>query len=338
LNDELTDCAESTMQYESLAPDLKSWLKSSIDQGFDRDSLEKSMRASGYQPKFARRAIELAFTQHAPEIEARVKAAQEAAAAARTEAAAAARTEVAASSAADAMPGHNEPQTSGPPPSTHEILAESPNAIETTDRKVDILFALNAPRIILFGGLLSDEECDQMIKLAEPKLTRSTVVNTATGSYDVHADRTSRGGHFQRGENELIRRVEARISNLVGFAVENGEPIQILHYVPGAEYKPHFDYFDPKLPGNEKVLAMGGQRVATLVMYLNDVEAGGSTVFPEVGIDVLPKKGNAVYFAYTTEDNQLDARSLHGGSPVQAGEKWIATKWIRQRQYGGPGA
>lgn len=312
------------MQYESLAPDLKQWLKQSIDQGFDRDALEKSMRASGYQPKFARRAVELAFTQHAPQSDGKAQVAVEAPAPAPAPAV-----------VADAQPAQ---ASGGAPPSTHEILAESPNAIETNDRKVDILFALNAPRIILFGGLLSDAECDQLVKLAEPKLTRSTVVNTATGSYDVHPDRTSRGGHFQRGENPLIRRIEARISDLVGFPVENGEPIQILHYVPGAEYKPHFDYFDPKLPGNEKVLAMGGQRVATLIMYLNDVEAGGSTVFPEVGIDVLPKKGNAVYFAYTTEDNQLDARSLHGGSPVQAGEKWIATKWIRQRQYGGPGA
>ncbi len=86
------------------------------------------------------------------------------------------------------------------------------------------------------------------------------------------------------------------------------------------------------------MLKHGGQRVATLVMYLNDVEAGGSTVFPEVGLDVLPRRGHAVYFAYTTEEGQLDKRSLHGGSPVSAGEKWIATKWFRQRNYGGPGA
>ena len=233
---------------------------------------------------------------------------------------------------------HPTSPTVNMPPTTHEMLVESPNAFQTTDRKVDILFALNAPRIILFGGLLSDDECDQLIKLAEPKLKLSTVVNPATGSYDEHPARTSRGAHFQCGENELVRRIEMRISELISFPIENGEPIQILHYVPGAEYKPHFDYFDPNLPGNKEMLAMGGQRVATLIMYLNDVEAGGSTVFPAVGIDVLPKKGNAVYFAYTTEDNQLDERSLHGGSPVQAGDKWIATKWIRQRQYKGPWA
>jgi prolyl 4-hydroxylase len=73
-------------------------------------------------------------------------------------------------------------------------------------------------------------------------------------------------------------------------------------------------------------------------MYLNDVEAGGSTVFPEVGVDVLPRRGNAVYFAYCSETGALDARTLHGGSPVGAGEKWIATKWFRERHYVGSGA
>jgi prolyl 4-hydroxylase len=191
---------------------------------------------------------------------------------------------------------------------------------------------------VLFGGLLSDEECDEMVRLSKAKLQRSTVVNAATGEYDVHPDRTSSGTHFQRGENALIRRIEQRISELVSHPVDHGEPIQILHYTPGAEYKPHFDYFDPTYEGNEKVLAMGGQRVATLVMYLNDVEAGGSTVFPDIGVDVLPRKGNAVFFAYATEDGQLDRRTLHGGSPVVRGEKWIATKWLRERPYVGPSA
>jgi prolyl 4-hydroxylase len=201
-----------------------------------------------------------------------------------------------------------------------------------------MLFALAAPRVILFGDLLSEEECDQLIELSRGKVARSSVVNATTGSYDVHPHRTSAGTHFARGENELIRRIEARIAELVEIPVERGEPLQILHYQPGGEYKPHFDYFDPAQPGNEAVLKHGGQRVATLVLYLNDVEAGGSTVFPEVGLDVLPRRGHAVYFAYTTEEGQLDKRSLHGGSPVGAGEKWIATKWFRQQPYGGPGA
>ncbi len=216
-------------------------------------------------------------------------------------------------------------------------LAHTPNAFATSDREVAMLFALAAPRVILFGNLLAPEECEELIEMSRGKLARSSVVNAATGNYDVHPHRTSSGTHFNRGENPLIQRIERRVSELVQHPVERGEPLQILHYQPGGEYKPHYDYFDPAQPGNEIVLRQGGQRVATLVMYLNDVEAGGSTVFPEIGLDVLPRRGNAVYFAYTTEQGELDARSLHGGNPVTEGEKWIATKWFRQRAYGGSG-
>jgi prolyl 4-hydroxylase len=218
-----------------------------------------------------------------------------------------------------------------------EPFAASANTVVTSDRTVEILFTLGSPRIMLFGNLLSADECGQMIDASRRRLQRSTVVNAETGEYDVHADRTSHGTHFERGENPLVARIEQRIGELLGCPAENGEPLQVLHYLPGAEYKPHYDYFDPAQPGNDRVLAMGGQRVATLVMYLNDVEAGGSTVFPTLGLDVLPRRGSAVYFAYTGAHGETDPRTLHGGSPVVAGEKWVATKWLRQRRYGGPG-
>ena len=326
------------MKFESIAADLRTWLQESIERGCSRESVVQSMRAAGYQPKFAREATETAFARFAPEANddpgttaiATATVVQPAVKPAAAEAAAAVAADPAAGTAvgtATAEPDSDEPASSS------EILAASPNTIDTSDRGVRILFALNAPRVVLFGGLLSHDECDEMIRLATPKLSRSTVVNAATGAYDVHEARTSRGAHFERGENDLIRKLEARIAELTSMPVENGEPIQILHYVPGAEYKPHFDYFDPKLPGNEKVLAMGGQRIATLIMYLNDVDSGGSTIFPDIGLDVLPHKGNAVFFAYSSERGELDNRTLHGGSPVAGGEKWIATKWIRLRPY-----
>ncbi|HTT11179.1 MAG TPA: 2OG-Fe(II) oxygenase [Burkholderiaceae bacterium] len=310
------------MKFESIAADLRSWLQESIERGCSRDSIVQSMRTAGYQPKFAHEAAEVAFTRFAPESDESAGATAVATETAAQTAVKPADTAVAAGPAEDEVPA-----------SSSEILASSPNTIDTSDRGVRILFALNAPRVVLFGALLSPEECDEMVRLAKPKLTRSTVVNSSTGAYDVHEARTSRGTHFERGENELVRRIEARIAELTSLPVENGEPIQILHYLPGAEYKPHFDYFDPKLAGNEKVLAMGGQRIATLIMYLNDVESGGSTIFPEIGLDVLPHKGNAVFFAYSSERGELDNRTLHGGSPVAGGEKWIATKWIRVGPY-----
>jgi prolyl 4-hydroxylase len=221
-------------------------------------------------------------------------------------------------------------------PSSTSVLAAAPSTQRTSDRDVHILMALNNPRIVLFANLLSDSECEQLIELSKKRLVPSTVVNPTTGNYDRDKVRTSYGASFRREENSLISTIEKRISELTGCAVSRGEPIQTLSYALGAEYEPHFDYFDPTKPGNEKTLAMGGQRYATLIMYLNDVEAGGSTVFPKIGLDILPRKGNAVFFSYANESGMLDENSFHGGSPVTQGEKWIATKWIRLKDYTGP--
>lgn len=311
------------MQFESLAADLRHWLKENLGRGVERDALVQSLRAAGYQPKFARQAVDMAVERFGG---------------ASAEVSVLERPEAAAVQRVLTEPAAEVQSTAQKEPTASEIIAAAGNSIETSDRRVNMLFALNAPRVVLFDGLLSDAECEELVRLSAVKLERSTVVNAQTGEYDVHPDRTSSGTHFQRGENALIRKIEARISELVGVPVDHGEPIQILHYTPGAEYKPHFDFFDPNFEGNDKVLAMGGQRIATIVMYLNDVQAGGSTVFPDIGLDVLPRKGNAVYFAYATADGQLDRRTLHGGSPVVEGEKWIATKWLRERTYTGPSA
>ena len=221
-------------------------------------------------------------------------------------------------------------------PHSSAVVANASANQPTTDRTVQILFVLNTPRIVLFGNLLSHDECDSLIAYSRGRLKPSTVVNAVNGSYDRHEARTSYGASFKRGENDLIRRIEHRISELLSVPVSHGEPIQVLNYAPGAEYKPHFDYFDPANPGNESILKMGGQRFATLVIYLNDVAAGGSTVFPDIGLDVLPRKGHAIFFSYANPAGDLDALTLHGGSPVTEGEKWIATKWLRLGDYTGP--
>ncbi len=80
--------------------------------------------------------------------------------------------------------------------------------------------------------------------------------------------------------------------------MNHGEGLQILRYRPGAEYKPHNDYFDPAHSGTARILERGGQRVATLVMYLNTPDGGGATTFPDVGLEVAPVRGNAVFFSY----------------------------------------
>lgn len=210
-------------------------------------------------------------------------------------------------------------------------IADSPLFIDVGDRRVEVLMAMANPRVVLFGNLLSPEECQAVIEAARTRMARSLTVQAASGSEEVNEDRTSDGMFFQRGENEAVTRLEERIARLVRWPVENGEGLQVLHYQPGAEYKPHYDYFDPEQPGTASILARGGQRVGTLVIYLNNPAKGGGTIFPDVHLEVAPRQGNAVFFSY--ERPHPSTRSLHGGSPVIEGEKWIATKWLREREF-----
>jgi prolyl 4-hydroxylase len=208
------------------------------------------------------------------------------------------------------------------------------NTISTSDHAVRVGMRVAQPVIAVLDNLLLPEECDELVRLSRIKLKRSTVVDPETGQEQVIEARSSSGTFFTLNENDFIAKLDQRIAEVMHCPVENGEGLQILNYQVGAEYRPHFDYFPVGDPGSMAHLAHGGQRVSTLVMYLNDVESGGETSFPSVGVSVVPKKGSAVYFEYCNSRGQLDALTLHAGNPVLAGEKWIATKWMRQNRYG----
>lgn len=210
-------------------------------------------------------------------------------------------------------------------------LENSPTYIDTFDRRVYIGAVMNLPRVVVFNNLLSEQECDELIALSEPKLSRSTTVNSSTGAFEVHEARTSEGTYFLLGENELCQRIERRIAELVRWPIENGEGLQILRYSNGATYTPHYDYFDPAAPGSATILKTGGNRVGTIVMYLQAPEKGGATTFPDVGFVVAPVKGSAVFFSYANP--HPSSKSLHSGAPVTQGEKYVATKWLRERAY-----
>jgi len=210
-------------------------------------------------------------------------------------------------------------------------LRSSPSRLDAGDRVVQVLAALSQPRVVVLGGLLSDAECEGLIAAARPRMARSLTVQTQTGGEELNPDRTSNGMFFNRGEGELVQRIEARIARLLAWPVEYGEGMQVLNYQTGAEYKPHYDYFDPSEPGTPTILRRGGQRVGTLVMYLNEPTLGGGTTFPDVGLEVAPQRGNAVFFNY--DRPHPATRTLHGGAPVLQGEKWVATKWLREREF-----
>jgi prolyl 4-hydroxylase len=204
------------------------------------------------------------------------------------------------------------------------------NIIRTSDRDIRVVARFNQPDLVVLANVLSLDECDELVQLSTPKIERSTTIDSVTGRPIIIENRTSHGTFFYLNQTEFIARLDKRISELMAWPLENGEGIQILNYGIGGEYRPHFDYFPPEQTGSKQPLTQGGQRVATLIMYLNDVEEGGATVFPDINFAVSPRKGQAVYFSYFNSQGQVDPTTLHGGAPVLKGEKWIATKWMRQ--------
>ncbi|XP_055832640.1 prolyl 4-hydroxylase 1 [Solanum dulcamara] len=197
------------------------------------------------------------------------------------------------------------------------------------------------PRIVLFHNFLSAEECDYLRSIAIPRLHVSTVVDAKTGKGIKSDVRTSSGMFLSPDERKypMIQAIEKRISVYSQIPVENGELIQVLRYEKNQFYRAHHDYFSDTF--NVK---RGGQRIATMLMYLSDNVEGGETYFPMAGtgecscggkmikgLCVKPTKGDAVLFWSMGLDGQSDPDSLHGGCEVLSGEKWSATKWMRQR-------
>jgi len=279
---------------QAITPELRQWITEQASAGCAEPALLESLRAAGWADDVAAQA--LAQVLQAPAVN-------------------------------NPKAGHLPRASAVPAP----LLADSPPFLAAGDRQVSVLLTLTHPRLVVFGNLLAPEECDALIAAAAPRMARSLTVATQTGGEEVNEDRTSDGMFFQRGESPLIQRIEERIARLLNWPIENGEGLQVLHYRPGAEYKPHFDYFDPAEPGTPTIVRRGGQRVGTLVMYLNTPEKGGGTIFPDVHVEVAPQRGNAVFFSYERPDPST--RTLHGGAPVLAGDKWIATKWLREREF-----
>ena len=279
---------------QAMTPELHRWIVAQAGAGYSTPVMLQSLRDAGWDAPLAAEILALALQEHRG-----------------------VRPLPPAKPGAAPMPGPR--------------LDESPAQLDCGDRRVQVLLAMPLPRMVLLGKLLSDEECDALIAAARPRMARSLTVDTRTGGEELHHDRTSNGMFFERGESPLIQRIEERIARLLHWPVENGEGLQVLHYRPGAEYKPHYDYFDPAEPGTPTLLRRGGQRVGTLVMYLNTPEKGGGTTFPDVPLEVAPQRGNAVFFSY--ERPHPSTRTLHGGAPVMAGDKWIATKWLRERKF-----
>ena len=290
---------QSQTLMQAVTPELHEWILAQLHAGCAQEDIFKAMQASGWDAGVARAA--LAQTLPPPRVQA-------------------------------ALPQLAAVPAGGGAPVPEPDLVGAPGVLRLPDREVQVLLTMQRPRVVLFGGLLSEAECDALVELSRPRLARSETVDHRSGGSEVNAARTSDGMFFQRAEAPLIQRIEQRIAALLRWPQERGEGLQILRYRPGAQYRPHFDYFDPAQPGTAAVLQRGGQRVGTLIMYLKVPENGGATIFPDVGLEVAPVKGHALFFSYDRPHESTG--TLHGGAPVAEGEKWVATKWLREGVFG----
>jgi prolyl 4-hydroxylase len=181
-----------------------------------------------------------------------------------------------------------------------------------------------APHLTLFRGLFSKAECLYLIEAATPMLAPAVVVDAATGRQRPDPARISDGVGFTLPlENPAVHALGRRIAAASGTKVAQGEPLQILRYRPGGEYKPHFD----AIPG------FANQRILTMLVWLNEDYEGGETMFMKTGAKLKGGIGDALLFRNALADGRRDPDSGHAGLPVTRGEKLIASRWIRARPF-----
>jgi prolyl 4-hydroxylase len=196
--------------------------------------------------------------------------------------------------------------------------AGDPAALPAEERLSD------RPHVAAFRALFSAAECDFLIARASPWLQPSVVIDPQSGRQLRNPIRTSDGmafGYCQEGP--AVHALNRRLAAVSGTGAAQGEPLQVLRYRPGEEYKPHFD----ALTGEPN------QRILTVLVYLNDDYAGGETAFLATGLRFKGRRGDALLFRNAGPDGRADEQARHAGLPVTAGEKLIASRWIRANPF-----
>lgn len=188
-----------------------------------------------------------------------------------------------------------------------------------------------SPRVAVLEQFLPRAFCEWIVRRAEPKLQAARLKGTPGGAAAGH--RTSSGAGFSLVDADLIlQMVNGRIADAIGVPMVHQEPSNVLRYRPGEEYKAHFDFITES-EANRPELAAVGQRVCTLLIYLNEGYEGGETEFPALQWKYKGRPGDALMFWNVGADGQPDRQTLHAGLPVTQGEKWLFSKWVRARPY-----
>jgi prolyl 4-hydroxylase len=187
------------------------------------------------------------------------------------------------------------------------------------------------PAVATADAVFSALDCRHLIGLGQDMLGQSLTVHPEDGRLVANQLRTSWSADIPAfREDPWALHLQRRLCRLLDVPFTHAEPLSLLRYQPGQEYRPHRDYLTPSslaTPEGQRV----GQRTHTVFVYLSDVAGGGETDFPELDVRVTPRLGRAVMFDNVDDNGRPDPRSLHAGMPVTEGEKWLGTLWIRER-------
>ncbi|KAM5299808.1 prolyl 4-hydroxylase subunit alpha-2 isoform 3-T3 [Ctenodactylus gundi] len=159
-------------------------------------------------------------------------------------------------------------------------------------------------------------------------LARATVRDPKTGVLTVASYRVSKSSWLEEDDDPVVARVNQRMQHITGLTVKTAELLQVANYGMGGQYEPHFDFSRRPFDSGLKT---EGNRLATFLNYMSDVEAGGATVFPDLGAAIWPKKGTAVFWYNLLRSGEGDYRTRHAACPVLVGCKWVSNKWFHER-------
>ncbi|XP_060074824.1 prolyl 4-hydroxylase subunit alpha-1-like isoform X2 [Ylistrum balloti] len=186
------------------------------------------------------------------------------------------------------------------------------------------------PYLIFFHQALTDNEMEVIKDLATPRLGRATVHNAKTGKLETATYRISKSAWLKDEDDLVIQRVNRRIEASTGLDMATAEDLQIANYGLGGHYEPHFDFARKEEKHAFKSLGTGN-RIATWLTYMSDVEAGGATVFPYIGVKIFPEKGGAAFWYNLYKSGEGIYNTRHAACPVLVGAKWVSNKWIHER-------
>ncbi|NWX04321.1 P4HA3 hydroxylase, partial [Caloenas nicobarica] len=184
------------------------------------------------------------------------------------------------------------------------------------------------PYVALYHDFVSDVEAETIKGLAGPWLQRSVV---ASGEKQQKAEyRISKSAWLKDTAHPVVRTLEKRMAAVTGLDLRPpyAEYLQVVNYGLGGHYEPHFDHATSRKSPLYRMKS--GNRIATVMIYLSAVEAGGSTAFIHANLSVPVVKNAALFWWNLRRNGDGDGDTLHAGCPVLAGDKWVANKWIHE--------